>query len=175
MSSSASPAPSSTSSAAAASSTVSGTITAPANLKVCVPQSTRLLLTHRYKVVGIILAIVSGLLIGSSFVFKKKGLLRSQAGGELGEGVAYLKSVRRYSSDLPRYRLLTLFLGAMVDWNDQCVFSSLIRLERSDIEIVMILGEICNFAGLSLSYCPFLIVSQLRSYMQLTHLWKLLL
>ena len=35
----------------------------------------------------------SGLLIGSSFVFKKKGLLRSQAGGELGEGVAYLKSV----------------------------------------------------------------------------------
>lgn len=36
---------------------------------------------------------MSGLLIGSSFVFKKKGLLRSQAGGELGEGVAYLKSV----------------------------------------------------------------------------------
>ncbi|TFK44104.1 magnesium transporter NIPA-domain-containing protein [Crucibulum laeve] len=44
------------------------------------------------KVVGIILAIASGLLIGSSFVFKKKGLLRSQAGGHLGEGVAYLKS-----------------------------------------------------------------------------------
>ncbi|KAF8069925.1 magnesium transporter NIPA-domain-containing protein [Lyophyllum atratum] len=44
------------------------------------------------KVVGIILAIVSGLLIGSSFVFKKKGLLRSQAGGPAGEGVAYLKS-----------------------------------------------------------------------------------
>ena len=40
-----------------------------------------------------ILAVVSGLLIGSSFVFKKKGLLRSQAGGELGEGVEYLKSV----------------------------------------------------------------------------------
>ncbi|PPQ92974.1 hypothetical protein CVT25_000175 [Psilocybe cyanescens] len=44
------------------------------------------------QIVGIILAITSGLLIGSSFVFKKKGLLRSQAGGELGEGVAYLKS-----------------------------------------------------------------------------------
>ncbi|RDB15591.1 putative magnesium transporter NIPA4 [Hypsizygus marmoreus] len=44
------------------------------------------------KVVGIILAVVSGLLIGSSFVFKKKGLLRSQAGGPAGEGVAYLKS-----------------------------------------------------------------------------------
>ena len=40
-------------------------------------------------------AIASGVLIGSSFVFKKKGLLRSQAGGAVaGEGVAYLKSVR---------------------------------------------------------------------------------
>ncbi|KAF8638153.1 hypothetical protein AX17_002410 [Amanita inopinata Kibby_2008] len=46
----------------------------------------------KLKVVGIILAVVSGLLIGSSFVFKKKGLLRSQAGGVAGEGVAYLKS-----------------------------------------------------------------------------------
>lgn len=45
------------------------------------------------KIVGIILAISSGLLIGSSFVFKKKGLLRSQAGGIAGEGVGYLKSV----------------------------------------------------------------------------------
>lgn len=45
------------------------------------------------QVVGIILAICSGLLIGSSFVFKKKGLLRSQAGHEAGEGVSYLKSV----------------------------------------------------------------------------------
>jgi hypothetical protein len=44
------------------------------------------------KIVGIILAIVSGILIGSSFVLKKKGLLRSQAGHTAGEGVAYLKS-----------------------------------------------------------------------------------
>ncbi|KIY67894.1 DUF803-domain-containing protein [Cylindrobasidium torrendii FP15055 ss-10] len=44
------------------------------------------------KIVGIILAITSGVLIGCSFVFKKKGLLRSQAGGVAGEGVAYLKS-----------------------------------------------------------------------------------
>ncbi|KAL1942023.1 hypothetical protein VTO73DRAFT_6553 [Trametes versicolor] len=43
-------------------------------------------------IVGIILAISSGLLIGSSFVFKKKGLLRSQQGMVAGEGVAYLKS-----------------------------------------------------------------------------------
>ncbi|KAJ7162279.1 magnesium transporter NIPA-domain-containing protein [Mycena filopes] len=44
------------------------------------------------KIVGIILAITSGLLIGSSFVFKKKGLLSAQAGHTAGEGVAYLKS-----------------------------------------------------------------------------------
>ncbi|KAG8912876.1 hypothetical protein FRC00_003580, partial [Tulasnella sp. 408] len=45
-----------------------------------------------YRIVGIILAIGSGILIGSSFVFKKKGLIASQRGGEAGVGVAYLKS-----------------------------------------------------------------------------------
>ncbi|KAI0246463.1 magnesium transporter NIPA-domain-containing protein [Lactifluus subvellereus] len=64
------------------------------------------------KVVGIVLAIVSGVLIGSSFVFKKKGLLRSQAGHTAGEGVAYLKSV--------------------LWWTGM---------------IMMILGELCNFAA----------------------------
>ncbi|KAI0756266.1 magnesium transporter, partial [Daedaleopsis nitida] len=42
--------------------------------------------------IGVVLAIGSGLLIGSSFVFKKKGLLSSQKGHVVGEGVAYLKS-----------------------------------------------------------------------------------
>lgn len=41
---------------------------------------------------GIQCQVGSGVLIGSSFVFKKKGLLQSQAGGTAGEGVAYLKS-----------------------------------------------------------------------------------
>lgn len=50
-----------------------------------------------FKIIGIILALVSGLFIGSSFVFKKKGLLISQqkvlqSGGEAGESHAYLKS-----------------------------------------------------------------------------------
>ncbi|KAG1787003.1 magnesium transporter NIPA-domain-containing protein [Suillus plorans] len=54
--------------------------------------STTLQLPSSLKIVGIILAVASGLLIGSSFVFKKKGLLRSQAGHAAGEGVAYLKS-----------------------------------------------------------------------------------
>jgi magnesium transporter len=52
-----------------------------------------LIVSSLYQVVGIILAVTSGLLIGSSFVFKKKGLLRSQAGQTAGKGVAYLKSV----------------------------------------------------------------------------------
>ncbi|EGO00436.1 hypothetical protein SERLA73DRAFT_181034 [Serpula lacrymans var. lacrymans S7.3] len=60
----------------ATTSSASSSVQAPANLKV----------------IGIILAIASGLLIGTSFVFKKKGLLRSQAGHAAGEGVAYLKS-----------------------------------------------------------------------------------
>ncbi|KAG8897252.1 hypothetical protein FRB99_008339 [Tulasnella sp. 403] len=64
------------------------------------------------KVVGVILAITSGLLIGSSFVFKKKGLINSQAGGVAGEGVAYLKS--------------------WLWWTGM---------------IMMILGELCNFAA----------------------------
>ncbi|GAA5867009.1 hypothetical protein JCM8547_008407 [Rhodosporidiobolus lusitaniae] len=47
-----------------------------------------------YKVIGIVLAVVSGLLIGSSFILKKKGLLRAtlKAGNVAGEGHPYLKS-----------------------------------------------------------------------------------
>ncbi|KAI8975995.1 magnesium transporter NIPA-domain-containing protein [Pilobolus umbonatus] len=47
-----------------------------------------------YKVIGVTLAIASGIFIGSSFVFKKKGLLDSNAksGGVAGEGYSYLKS-----------------------------------------------------------------------------------
>lgn len=44
--------------------------------------------------VGILLAVGSGLFIGSSFVFKKKGLLSAQkkSGSQIGEGHSYLKS-----------------------------------------------------------------------------------
>ncbi|KAF9174039.1 hypothetical protein BGX21_000541 [Mortierella sp. AD011] len=45
------------------------------------------------KIIGLSLAIGSGLLIGSSFVFKKKGLINCTKNGMLaGEGHAYLKS-----------------------------------------------------------------------------------
>lgn len=47
-----------------------------------------------YKIIGILLAVGSGLLIGASFIFKKKGLLAAQqkTGGVAGEGHPYLKS-----------------------------------------------------------------------------------
>ncbi|KAI9469678.1 MAG: magnesium transporter NIPA-domain-containing protein [Benjaminiella poitrasii] len=47
-----------------------------------------------YKIIGVTLALGSGIFIGSSFVFKKKGLLQSteKSGGIAGEGYEYLKS-----------------------------------------------------------------------------------
>ncbi|KIL57299.1 hypothetical protein M378DRAFT_88109 [Amanita muscaria Koide BX008] len=96
MSSTSSSTSSTTSSSSSPSPSITGTVSVGSNLKV----------------VGIILAVCSGLLIGSSFVLKKKGLLRSQAGAVAGEGVAYLKS--------PLW------------WTGM---------------IMMILGELCNFAA----------------------------
>ncbi|KAM6501524.1 DUF803 domain containing protein [Amanita muscaria] len=87
---------STTSSSSSPSPSITGTVSVGSNLKV----------------VGVILAVCSGLLIGSSFVLKKKGLLRSQAGAVAGEGVAYLKS--------PLW------------WTGM---------------IMMIVGELCNFAA----------------------------
>ncbi|KAF8530589.1 magnesium transporter NIPA-domain-containing protein [Hysterangium stoloniferum] len=101
-------------------------------------------LPSSFKVVGVILAILSGgywefsvlvdlepniislagVLIGSSFVFKKKGLLSSQAGHELGEGVGYLKS--------PMW------------WTGMTM---------------MILGEFCNFAAYA--FIPAIVVTPL--------------
>nr|VWP02477.1 Thioredoxin reductase (EC [Ganoderma boninense] len=71
MSSSLSPT-STTSAVSSASSTASATLTVSGNLKAR--------------------PLYPGFLIGSSFVFKKKGLLRAQKGQVAGEGVGYLKS-----------------------------------------------------------------------------------
>ncbi|GFZ51023.1 hypothetical protein JCM24511_08781 [Saitozyma sp. JCM 24511] len=71
---------SSTASAAAASSSAAGLVNTSSN--------------SSFKIVGICLAIGSGLFIGTSFVVKKKGLLRAtqKHGNQAGEGHAYLKS-----------------------------------------------------------------------------------
>ncbi|CAO3609564.1 unnamed protein product [Mucor hiemalis] len=52
-----------------------------------------------YKGIGVALAVASGVFIGSSFVFKKKGLLESieKSGGVAGEGYTYLKSIMWWS------------------------------------------------------------------------------
>jgi hypothetical protein len=101
---------------------------------------------HTTQVVGIILAVLSGVLIGSSFVFKKKGLLRSQAGHTAGEGVAYLKSVRNPLFPPSELSTTKTFTGIMVDWHDLCVVLSFPFLSVLT-GVVMILGEFCNFAG----------------------------
>lgn len=74
-----------------------------------------------YKAVGISLAVASGFFIGTSFVLKKRGLLKANAKyhEEAGEGYGYLKNVWWWSG-------MTL----------------------------MIVGEICNFAGMLASPCP---------------------
>lgn len=84
-----------------------------------------------------ILAVVSGLLIGASFVFKKKGLLRAQAGGPAGEGVGYLKSPLWWLGMISKFFLVLGILELCVD---------VIWFGR----LVMILGEVCNFAGESM-------------------------
>ncbi|KAJ3350194.1 hypothetical protein HDU83_009865 [Entophlyctis luteolus] len=46
-----------------------------------------------HRVVGVVLAVCSGVFIGSSFILKKKGLLMSEkTHGEIGQGHSYLKS-----------------------------------------------------------------------------------
>ncbi|KAG9084594.1 hypothetical protein FS749_005104 [Ceratobasidium sp. UAMH 11750] len=70
------------------SATASATTTAAGSALTMPPQ---------FKVVGVILAVVSGVLIGGSFVFKKVCLIKSQAGHEAGEGVGYLKSALWWS------------------------------------------------------------------------------
>ena len=49
--------------------------------------------TGENKIIGVTLAVLSGFLIGTSFIFKKKGLLDSNAlGSKAGKGHGYLKS-----------------------------------------------------------------------------------
>ncbi|KAG1107177.1 hypothetical protein G6F42_016464 [Rhizopus arrhizus] len=72
-----------------------------------------------YKQIGVTLDIFSGIFIGSSFVFKKKGLLQSteKSGGVAGEGYGYLKSPMWWSGMILTYAftqaILVTPLGAL--------------------------------------------------------------
>ncbi|KAI8335151.1 magnesium transporter NIPA-domain-containing protein [Chlamydoabsidia padenii] len=65
-----------------------------------------------FKGIGCSLAVGSGILIGSSFVLKKKGLLQSteQAGGVAGEGYHYLRSVMWWSG------MILMMLGELCNF-----------------------------------------------------------
>ena len=86
------------------------------------------------------------MLIGSSFVFKKKGLLSSQKGKVAGEGLGYLKSVGSTRETLSRC-VDRGILGYVVDGNDhydlRCVYYAARRLQHAHVRP----GEICNFAA----------------------------
>ena len=75
--------------------------------------------------IGIILAVGSGVLIGTSFVFKKKGLLSSQKGKVAGEGLGYLKSVS-FRARIPEGWADVWAPGYVVDGDDHndpwCVY-----------------------------------------------------
>ncbi|KAF8271494.1 magnesium transporter NIPA-domain-containing protein [Lactarius quietus] len=83
------------------------------------------------KVVGIILAILSGILIGSSFVFKKKGLLRSQAGHTAGEGVAYLKSVLWWSG------MIMMIVGELCNFTAYAFVEALVVTPLGALSVVI--------------------------------------
>ncbi|KAF8549668.1 DUF803-domain-containing protein [Imleria badia] len=93
--------------------------------------STTIQLPSSLKIVGIILAIVSGLLIGSSFVFKKKGLLRSQAGHAAGEGVAYLKSPLWWTG------MIMMILGELCNFTAYAFVEALVVTPMGALSVVI--------------------------------------
>ncbi|KAG6375592.1 magnesium transporter NIPA-domain-containing protein [Boletus reticuloceps] len=93
--------------------------------------STTIKLPSSLKVVGIILAITSGFLIGSSFVFKKKGLLRSQAGHAAGEGVAYLKSLLWWTG------MIMMIIGELCNFTAYAFVEALVVTPMGALSVVI--------------------------------------
>ncbi|CAE6458869.1 unnamed protein product [Rhizoctonia solani] len=85
----------------------------------------------QYRSVGIILAVSSGVLIGSSFVFKKKGLIRSQKGGPAGEGVAYLKSTLWWTG------MIMMILGELCNFGAYAFVEAIIVTPLGALSVVI--------------------------------------
>ncbi|KAG9316865.1 magnesium transporter NIPA-domain-containing protein [Chiua virens] len=130
--------------------------------------STTIQLPSSLKVVGIVLAVASGFLIGTSFVFKKKGLLRSQAGHAAGEGVAYLKSPLWWSG------MIMMILGEICNFAAYAFVEALVVTPMGALSVVVsaILSSIflnekltffgwlgCSLCIVRLSLCSFFLVS----------------
>ncbi|KAI0640083.1 DUF803-domain-containing protein [Trametes polyzona] len=85
----------------------------------------------QYRAVGVVLAIGSGVLIGSSFVFKKKGLLNSQKGHVAGEGVAYLKSPMWWTG------MIIMILGELCNFGAYAFVEAIIVTPMGALSVVI--------------------------------------
>ncbi|KAI0652514.1 DUF803-domain-containing protein [Trametes meyenii] len=85
----------------------------------------------QYRAVGVVLAIGSGVLIGSSFVFKKKGLLSSQKGHAAGEGVAYLKSPMWWTG------MIIMILGELCNFGAYAFVEAIIVTPMGALSVVI--------------------------------------
>ncbi|RPD56954.1 DUF803-domain-containing protein [Lentinus tigrinus ALCF2SS1-7] len=85
----------------------------------------------QYRAVGVVLAIGSGVLIGSSFVFKKKGLLSSQKGHVAGEGVAYLKSPMWWTG------MIIMILGELCNFGAYAFVEAIIVTPMGALSVVI--------------------------------------
>ncbi|KAJ8456467.1 hypothetical protein ONZ51_g12107 [Trametes cubensis] len=85
----------------------------------------------QYRAVGVALAIGSGVLIGSSFVFKKKGLLASQKGQVAGEGVAYLKSPMWWTG------MIIMILGELCNFGAYAFVEAIIVTPMGALSVVV--------------------------------------
>ncbi|KAH9897738.1 DUF803-domain-containing protein [Cubamyces lactineus] len=85
----------------------------------------------QYRAVGVALAIGSGVLIGSSFVFKKRGLLASQKGHVAGEGVAYLKSPMWWTG------MIIMILGELCNFGAYAFVEAIIVTPMGALSVVI--------------------------------------
>ncbi|KAI0354604.1 DUF803-domain-containing protein [Trametes cingulata] len=85
----------------------------------------------QYRAVGVALAIGSGVLIGSSFVFKKKGLLSSQKGHVAGEGVAYLKSPMWWTG------MIIMILGELCNFGAYAFVEAIVVTPMGALSVVI--------------------------------------
>ncbi|OJT10012.1 hypothetical protein TRAPUB_13501 [Trametes pubescens] len=85
----------------------------------------------QYRAVGVVLAIGSGLLIGSSFVFKKKGLLNAQKGHVAGEGVGYLKSPMWWTG------MIIMILGELCNFGAYAFVEAIIVTPMGALSVVI--------------------------------------
>ncbi|KAF8332779.1 magnesium transporter NIPA-domain-containing protein [Cantharellus anzutake] len=83
----------------------------------------------QFKVVGVLLAVISGVLIGSSFVFKKKGLQSSQE--TAGEGVAYLKSPLWWTG------MIMMILGEICNFGSYAFIPAIIVTPLGALSVVI--------------------------------------